>query len=916
MDSECVSVLPRVCKVLAASESSLPDDTSLEKLLDWFTALTKAGVSLLKDYPCLLEFVSTVFYNAAADPSILSFALKLTGLVASTDASFTVLQERSVLDRVFDPQHWREAGLWEDPCIRVGWIQGLRTMLEHDMALCFFVQAGFITPLLQLQTDTSLFVTAAASQMLAHVLLFSQSVPSVRCNGADKKKDKDDGVPRAFITDLEAAVTTETNQYSAPVAMVISEYLRKFLVPKDTSQYHQSQQILKLLALVLAQARPPLRKTLLLIVADTLEELVTKNCSQLTLPLMDVILVAHRSCSSDVRVPDQRADRLLSLMLNTGKPADLIHAAAAVLRSGHDGCVQRVQSARLLLLPLDIITGLTLLDTNSAGEHRFSMVEQLKSKTSCLSIICVSVTSTPQIILLGPDCLPCPPGLIVNAVLSILRMCIGDPLKTGCVDASRNVTNSGKVKKCALEALSALSCGPEVNVVLVEVLTLLIQYLDHPDSDPTVLQKSYQAFLKWISVCMDLLSETEQLRRDLMRVVRKRVCDMRWEVRDSTVEFLGQLAGVRASQMSADEACDASEILLGGCCFTTPLLKEGLQDPESYVRASSISALAQTLARSWHQGAELTHQQTEIVNRLLEILTQDTEGFARRAVVLFFITWFSTYASFSSSCSLLMPSVRAVLSQGSADLDWEVKVHTLDLAELLMDQAFSGYHGYTKGLESHPIQPHPYAVMDIQAYTLHTHTAAHMQDTKPGLVSASRRLVEQGVLSALLSGLVDCDRPVGLKACRLLIRLRDTICPLLSRVREATGTLGSDTRVCCELPRQGWAQEIINTLGMKMKSKEASASAQRRFHEADVLDSQDCDGAAEEGAGAGRHTVRVGVCEVLSSLALDERLDILTQSSDHIHNSPLSLLQDLLTASATHARSNSQADQEVIVDCY
>lgn len=43
MDRECLSLLPRVCEVLAASGGSLADDTSLEKLLDWFKALTEAG---------------------------------------------------------------------------------------------------------------------------------------------------------------------------------------------------------------------------------------------------------------------------------------------------------------------------------------------------------------------------------------------------------------------------------------------------------------------------------------------------------------------------------------------------------------------------------------------------------------------------------------------------------------------------------------------------------------------------------------------------------------------------------------------------------------------------------------------------------------------------------------------------------
>lgn len=43
MDRECASLLPSVCKVLADSGRSLPDDTSLEKLLDWFSGLTNAG---------------------------------------------------------------------------------------------------------------------------------------------------------------------------------------------------------------------------------------------------------------------------------------------------------------------------------------------------------------------------------------------------------------------------------------------------------------------------------------------------------------------------------------------------------------------------------------------------------------------------------------------------------------------------------------------------------------------------------------------------------------------------------------------------------------------------------------------------------------------------------------------------------
>lgn len=139
--------------------------------------------------------------------------------------------------------------------------------------------ADFIETLLQLQTDASLFVASAANQLLAHILIFFQPVSSAGCNGLDKKEE-DDG-------------RSQTSIHTA-VVLTISQYLKESLVPKENKQLHQSLQILKLLALLLTQAGPPLRDKLLQTVSDPLEELVAAGCSQLTLPLMDVILAAYR----------------------------------------------------------------------------------------------------------------------------------------------------------------------------------------------------------------------------------------------------------------------------------------------------------------------------------------------------------------------------------------------------------------------------------------------------------------------------------------------------------------------------------------------------------------------------------------------------------------------------------------------
>lgn len=59
--------------------------------------LLGAGGSLLEDCPCLLDFISSVVYNAASEPAVLSFTLKLTGLLATSENGFKRLQVEPAL---------------------------------------------------------------------------------------------------------------------------------------------------------------------------------------------------------------------------------------------------------------------------------------------------------------------------------------------------------------------------------------------------------------------------------------------------------------------------------------------------------------------------------------------------------------------------------------------------------------------------------------------------------------------------------------------------------------------------------------------------------------------------------------------------------------------------------------------------
>ncbi|KAM9491656.1 integrator complex assembly factor BRAT1 isoform 1-T2 [Salvelinus alpinus] len=1033
MDSECLVLLPRVCAVLADPRQSLPDDTSFEKLLDWFTGLTKEdhGLALLESCPCLVDYISTVCLDKTTDPSMLSFSLKLSGLLAASQHGFNLLQDRSILGVAYDSERWQVAGLWDDPSVRIGWIHGLSNMMRHTQAFHFLDRAGLTKPLLQLQTDPSLFVASAANHLLARLLTFHQPATTshtTQGNGLTVLPNKEE---------VELDVTTETSPGSGcSITMEILKHLESSL---ESDSHTQVLQGLRLLALTLPKLEAPLRGLVIRRVLRPLEGLVLEGRRAVTLPLMDVLLATYRSGPCDSRLVS-----LMASMLNSQNPSDAALCAAATLHPEETcppGLRQKVVA--VLLTPLQMVTGVTLLDgsndrhtdqqtdhrhtdqqtahrhtdqqtdhrhtdqqtahrhtdqqtdhrhtdqqtdhrqadgqtdhrhtdgqtdhrhtdrqtdhrhtdgqtdhrhtdgqtdhrhTDQQADHRHTdqqtdhrqaeedhrqaeedqdrqtegrsslslLLDHLNHKPSCISLLCVSVSSAPYITDMESS------ASVILAVVSLLRICNGHSPESkaaiGCSKASTNLIGCSKVQRCGLDSLASLSTCPGAVERVVEVFRVLVQNLQNPDSDPTVLQKNYQAMLRWLSVSAESSSLADLVNEDLLPVLKKRVCDVRWEVRDSTLEFLGRL-------------CEALR------CTVTPILLEALCDQESYVRATAISALTRTL--SDQQGEPGNRTQEETLGQLLDILSQDSEVFPRRAVVQFFISWLKTHPSSSSSSS----SLRSVLSLGSTDLDWEVKVHTLELVELLMEETLPGHQGSELGsappsyggsggtnLLTHTDLTHPYAVTPSQPSPLLTHTTTdtHTPPTHPSVVCGLSRLVDLGVVTALLNGLFDCDRPVALKACSLLLRLRDAVCVPRSLGKgdmTTDDTTATVATVTFDLRGQVWEREVTRKLQEKRgsdwvkESREVGCDRPNRNRVSDRTDgagSEACDRSTGKSGCEGS----ARVCEVLWSLGLEERQSVSSQSSDHVQNSPLSLLEDILNATDT-----SHTD-EVIVDCY
>lgn len=68
--------------------------------------------NLLDQQPCLSGFISSMCESKTADPIILSFTLKLTGLLAATEKGFSRLdvsqdsERSSLLDNIKDVQYF------------------------------------------------------------------------------------------------------------------------------------------------------------------------------------------------------------------------------------------------------------------------------------------------------------------------------------------------------------------------------------------------------------------------------------------------------------------------------------------------------------------------------------------------------------------------------------------------------------------------------------------------------------------------------------------------------------------------------------------------------------------------------------------------------------------------------------------
>lgn len=132
---------------------------------------------------------------------------------------------------------------------------------------------------------------------------------------------------------------------------------------------------------------------------------------------------------------------------------------------------------------------------------------------------------------------------------------------------------------------------------------------------------------------------------------------------------------------------------------------------------------------------------------LLHILSTDSEGFPRRAVMQVFTQWLRD--SHTDVVANTERFVARVLQVASRDLDWEVRSQGLELALVFLEQTLG-----------QPSSHSPYAV-----------TPPTVAPLGP-VAQALRPLCRVQLFEFAFRALFDCDRPVAQKSCDLLLFLR------------------------------------------------------------------------------------------------------------------------------------------------
>ncbi|OXB82756.1 UNVERIFIED_CONTAM: hypothetical protein H355_000454 [Colinus virginianus] len=415
-----------------------------------------------------------------------------------------------------------------------------------------------------------------------------------------------------------------------------------------------------------------------------------------------------------------------------------------------------------------------------------------------------------------------PYASLLRSVVTILQFCNGLLIPATPLGSkiSQILVGCFRVQRSALDALAALSDQKCCDLVVRSLLDVLLAYLESPNTTPTVLKKSFKAMSKWLMSLPGISFFKNQ---------------------QQTEKILQDHDEFRQSLLSSE----------------VPKLAENLlEDPESYVRASAVTAVGHLafityflVPESPVAGSQYNKEKT--VAKLQEILSTDPEGFPRRAVMSTFTLWLKEGCT--GQLEETEQFVSGVVQTTAHDLDWEVKLGCLELVQIFCNHVFCRF-----GLPECPYAPVSSAV------------TGSVHQNEPLQIFCRANL-----FSFLFGSLCDCDKPVGQKACDILLALKSHFCQGSTVDSQGIG----DVSAGCGIQ---WLQRTLRQGALVQNSTDGGNG----------VDFQDPE----------------SMMVALRTIDFVELHNDLNKCSDYVERSPQSLLEDILATAGTAEENEA--------DCY
>ncbi|XP_030839576.1 uncharacterized protein LOC100893417 [Strongylocentrotus purpuratus] len=355
------------------------------------------------------------------------------------------------------------------------------------------------------------------------------------------------------------------------------------------------------------------------------------------------------------------------------KPA--IHLAFSVLKlcstipqSSKPDAASSVQSAFSVLVgPVCVILERSPLKTEVILDQ--DVLEELGLKMSSgrhsPSIICTALSALGDFVKEG-HCLPClPASQVFHLAAVLLNAFTPNAKKTsqskGVMPDYKSLIGSRKIVTSLLDlahvSLTGACLSPDIWLLVATINTIL----KNPDAE-------YQVILKILTIVPDLVPaamETkehpvsiENTKRDALMMevgyaLQKRMCNIEWEVRDSTITCVGKLLQKKSDPVK--------EWLKRNNLHRR--LWESLADSESYVRSSTLQALpvlgsSKELWEDVLTSSRIT--QVEVIAKLTEVIKSDSEAFPRRAAIGCLLTWLKDEA-------WMQESIKNIITKSKTD---------------------------------------------------------------------------------------------------------------------------------------------------------------------------------------------------------------------------------------------------------